>query len=75
MNLEKELVCKIMEDAVSKVFVTNDFSITVKEKSFEILEKIRIVICNNVLSDFEMIEEIVKILNSYGINTGGCHDF
>lgn len=75
MNIEEEIVCKIMEDAVSKVFVTNDFSITVKEKSFEILEKIRIVICNNVLSDFEMIEEIVKILNSYGINTGGCHDF
>ncbi len=75
MNLEEEIVCKIMEDAVSKVFVMNDFSITVQEKSVEILEKIRRVICNNKLSDFEMIEELVEILNSYGINTGSCHDF
>lgn len=27
------------------------------------------------LDDIEMVEEIVKIFEKYGLDTGGCHDY
>jgi len=62
-----------MEEAVCKVFISNDFNGVVQSKAIEILEKVRIIICDNDLDDFEKIENIIEIFYSYGIHTGGCH--
>ena len=39
------------------------------------MAKVQAVLKNDRLDDFEMIEEIVKIFEKYGIDTGACHDF
>lgn len=75
MEIENEILCKIMEEAVCKVFISNDFNGVVQSKAIEILEKVRIIICDNDLDDFEKIENIIEIFYSYGIHTGRCHDY
>jgi len=41
----------------------------------KIVAKVQAVLKNDRLDDFEMIEEIVKTFEKYGIDTGACHDF
>ena len=40
-----------------------------------ILDEIKNVICNDELSDFDTVEEIVCILEKNNIDCGGRHDF
>ena len=47
----------------------------IESKSVSALSEIQQVIQNDVLSDFEMVEEIVCIFEKYNIDAGGCHDF
>ena len=47
----------------------------IESKSVSALSESQQVIQNDVLSDFEMVEEIVCIFEKYNIDAGGCHDF
>ncbi len=40
-----------------------------------IINEIQKVVTNNILDDFEKIEEIISIFEKYGIDIGSCHDF
>jgi len=50
----------------------NDF---IKDKSFLALRKIKAVIENDSLSDFDCVEAIVRVFEEMGSDGGGRHDF
>lgn len=52
-----------------------DYSKIIDLKSFQTLQKIKTVIENDSLSDFECIERIVRIFEEIGSGGGNRHDF
>ncbi len=46
-----------------------------KINSVVIINEIQKIVTNTMLDDFEKIEEIINILEKYGIDAGSCHDF
>lgn len=43
--------------------------------AISVLEKICAAVSDDTLSDFDVVEEIVHILNTFNIDTGERHDF
>lgn len=77
MNIKTNLLKAYVSDYICNQIT--DFEIDekaiIKTASEKILEEILGVIVNNKHSDFEKVEEIVKIFENSGIACGGCHDF
>ena len=78
MELFKEILATILsKEEINISFPNLKLSVTesVEMESFKALQKIKAVIENDSLSDFECIEKIVCIFEEIGSNGGNRHDF
>ena len=77
MNIKTELLKVYIAEYVNNHI--EDFEIDVDKiantVAINILSEIQKIIKNNNYSDFEMIEEIVKVFEKYKIDFGSCNDF
>ena len=69
----KDILSAAVRIVVEEVNI--DYVELIELKSMMTLEKIKTVIENDSLSDFECIERIVKIFEQIGSNAGNRHDF
>ena len=67
MNIKTELLKEYIAE-IDANKITNTVAIN-------ILAEIQKIIKNNNYSDFEMIEEIVKVFEKYKLDFGSCNDF
>lgn len=77
MRLLDELICQDIGRNIIEYMKNCDINYAeiAQTKAIKALEEIKAVINNNKLSDFEIVDEIVRIFIRYNIDTGGCHDF
>ena len=78
VDLYKEILIGILQkEELNVEFKNAHFNIekAFNEKCFELLNKIKAVIENDSLSDFECIEETVCLFEEYGIGIESRHDF
>ena len=77
MEIYKEIICKELGYAIYDALGAKDIDYTgvVNLKSLQALEKIKAIIKNDSLRDFECVEEIVSVLEYLGSNGGSRHDF
>ena len=77
MDIKIELLQNCIYDFIkgSLENCTIDVNNIANTKAIPALNEIKNILCNNNLSDFDAIEEIVCIFEEYGIDTGGRHDF
>lgn len=77
MNIKLELIQNYINDIIKIIMedITPDLSKIADDTAINILDEIKNVICNDELSDFDAIEEIVCILEKNNIDCGGRHDF
>jgi len=78
LDLFKEILTSILlKEEIHITFPNMKFSATesVEMESLKALQKIKAVIENDSLSDFECVEEIVRVFEKIGSNGGGRHDF
>ena len=77
MNIKLELLQNDINNIIKNIMedVSPDISKIVDTTAIIILDEIKSVICNDELSDFDAIEEIVCILEKNNICCGGRHDF
>ena len=78
MDLYKEILAKVLEK--QKIHVTfPDLQINANEivalQCYLGLQKIKTIIENDSLSDFECVEEIVCLFEKLGSDGGNRHDF
>ena len=77
-SISKKLLTYVIRTEVeNKITSMNDeFPNKIQSISIEILENIRKILSrHDELSDFEMIEQIVCVLEKYNIDCDSCHDF
>jgi len=78
MELLKEILAKIIEsEEIQIVFPNLIFNPAeiIESESYKALQKIKAIIKNDSLSDFDCIEAILCVLESIGSNGGNRHDF
>jgi len=78
MKLFREILANILaKEEISVSFPNLRFTATelVEMESFKTLQKVKAVIENDSLSDFECVEKIVHIFENIGSNCGNRHDF
>ncbi len=77
MNIKLELLKDYIAEYVNSHLI--DFDIDVNRiadsKAIAILANIQTVIKNTEYNDFDVVEEIVNILETNGISCSGRHDF
>ena len=44
-------------------------------EAIKVLSEIKEILAKDELSDFDMVEEIVKIFEKHHLSADGCHDF
>ena len=75
MELLDDMLYKELTNIVLEVYKNIDFKETICLKSLHALDKIKTVINNDSLSDFECIEHIIRIFEEIGSDGGNRHDF
>ncbi len=76
MNIKLELLQNHICDLIKNIFESNlDANQIADTNAISILNKIKKVIADDSLSDFDAVEEIVCILEKNNIDCGGRHDF
>ena len=77
MNIKLELIQNYINDIIKIIMedITPDLSKIADATAINILDEIKNVICNDELSDFDAVEEIVCILEKNNIYCGSRHDF
>ncbi len=76
MNIKIELIQNHICDMIKNIFESNlETNQIADTNAILILNKIKKVIADDSLSDFDAIEEIVCILEENNIDCGGRHDF
>lgn len=78
MELFKEILIKALaKEEINIIFPNFEFGVTevIEIESFKALQKIKTIIENDNLSDFECIERIVCIFEDIGSGGGNRHDF
>ena len=78
VSFHSELLCKLLEG--EKIVVTfPDLQITASEllemRCYQALQKIKNILENNKLTDFECVEAIVCLLEDIGSDAGDRHEF
>lgn len=74
--VKEELCLKLASYIVERIELPEiDLDDIADTESTKLVHEIAKIVRNDRLSDFEMIDEIVTILHTYGINTGRTHDF
>ncbi|MBQ7039369.1 MAG: hypothetical protein IJN39_02270 [Clostridia bacterium] len=76
MNIKTELLKNFIASYIEERI--EDFEIDADKiadsSAIEIVGLVQGVLKNDELDDIEMIEEIVKIFEKFGLDTGSCHD-
>ena len=77
MDLIKDMLNENLKVIISEALeqMNIDYDKIIELKSIQILQKIKTVIENDSLSDFECVERIVRIFESIGSDCGNRHDF
>ncbi len=76
MNIKLELIQNHICDMIKNIFESNlETNQIADTNAILILNKIKEIIADDSLSDFDAIEEIVCILEENNIDCGGRHDF
>lgn len=78
MELYKEILAKVFEKEEIHIIFPNlklNAEGIVEKECYKALKKIKAIIENDSLSDFDCVEEIVCVFESIGSNGGGRHDF
>ena len=78
MELYKEILAKVLEqEEIHVTFPHLQFSAgeIVEMQSYQALQKIRAIVADKALTEFDCIEKIVCVLEEIGGNSGGRHDF
>ena len=77
MNIKLELIQSHITEMVVKLLEDNiiDYSTIADTNAIIALDRIKKIIADDSLSDFDAIEEIVCILEKNNIDCGGRHDF
>ena len=77
MNLKLELlqnhICDLIKTTINDSII--DPSKIADTTAISILDEIKSIVCNDDLSDFDALEEIICILENHNIYCGGRHDF
>ena len=77
MNIKTELLKEYIADYINNHI--EDFEIDANKNTntvaINILAEIQKIIKKKNYSDFEMIEEIVKVFEKYKLDFGSCNDF
>ena len=72
-ELLKGYISDIINDHIEDFEIDGD--LVVDTVAIKILSEIQEVIKNDDFSDFEIVEEIVRIFENNKIDFGNCHDF
>ena len=72
-DLLKYIIRQEVERTISET--ENNAADKVESLSIKILEEIVEILKNHELSDFDIVENIVCIMDKYEIDCGVCHDF
>lgn len=76
MNIKEELIQNYICDMIKNILQSNlEITKIADTTAINIISKIKNVIADESLSDFDAIEEIVCILEKNNIDCGGRHDF
>lgn len=77
MELYEDIICKEIGQIILTAYKKEDFDRKeiADSKSLQALQKIKTIIENKELSDFECIEEIVCVFEDIGSGAGSRHDF
>jgi hypothetical protein len=77
MSLLNDMLRKEIKNTISSAIknMNVDYETIINLKSFTALQKIKTVIEDDSLSDFECVERIVRIFESIGSDGGSRHDF
>ena len=78
MDFLKEILINILAKEKISISFSNsnsDLAEIIETKSFKALQKIKSIIEDNGLSDFECIERIVCVFEEIGSNGGDRHDY
>jgi len=77
MKIKTELIKSYIADVVCSQI--SDFEIDEEKiadtKATVILAEIQSVVCQEELSDFEIVEKIILIFGKYNLDFSNCHDF
>lgn len=77
MNIKLELlineISELVKNSIGNIEIDADK--IADTKAIEIISKIQSIVKDNGLSDFDAMEEIVKIFENNNISTGERHDF
>ena len=73
-GLNDELLKYVIRQEVEQAMNKN-IEAKLNNLSIKILEEIIVVLKNRELSDFDIVENIVCVLEKYEIDCGPCHDF
>lgn len=77
MNIKLELlkneISELVKNSIGNIEIDADK--IADTKAIEIISKIQSIVKDNRLSDFDAVEEIVKIFENNNISTGERHDF
>lgn len=77
MNIKLELLKNEITDLILNNIdnIEIDADNIADSKAISALSEIQCVIQNDDISDFDIIEEIIKIFEKYNISAGSRHDF
>ena len=77
MDIKLELLQNHICDYIKDSFETFPINTSklIDSEAVMILNRIKLVINNDNLSDFEVVEQIVQIFEEYNLNCGNRHDF
>ncbi|MBQ8526549.1 MAG: hypothetical protein IJ460_07535 [Clostridia bacterium] len=77
MDIRIELIINEIVEIVKNCIENTaiDFDALIESRSVAIQKRICNIIRNEKLSDFEMVEEIVCVLEEHNISCGSCHVF
>ena len=77
MNIKLELLKKEITDLILNNIdnIEIDADNIADSKAISALSEIQCVIQNDDISDFGIVEEIIKIFEKYNISAGSRHDF
>ena len=77
MDIKIELIQNFVTDLIKTVLEDTNFQASeiADTTAISALSEIKAIISDENLSDFDAVEEIVCVLESYGIDVGSRHDF
>ncbi len=76
MNIKNELIQSHIAEMIKKLLEDNiiDYTAIANTNAIMILDKVKNIVGDETLTDFEIVEEIVCIFEQNGIDCGTRHD-